>query len=238
MSYEPILDTARCVQKLPKHIRTWVQPTVSERYDHPDLQWIRVNRKSGNASPPGRSILAFWCHDRDFEEFLRLVDRRTRRLVAEGVKTTLTPDISIYWRDPKVAAQVLFRAQLRFGRLMQNKGMTIIPNAPLLHPSYAAELYEQFLPVGLPLGVQIQTAMRPQLGVRDAKCIGLTAECFTTILEVSRSPEILVYGARSVFEAIASHLPSSAPLRFVQCISDIMNDVSRFGLNYDLLRSR
>src|SRR4051794_14994297 len=114
-----ILNTEHCLRRIPQKLRTWVQPSISQAYDAVDVSWIRINKRSGNRSPAERTLLAFWTHDREFEEFLRLFRRRVMRLVESSVRMAVTPDISICWDDSSSEARAYFTSQLEYGRRMQ-----------------------------------------------------------------------------------------------------------------------
>jgi hypothetical protein len=218
-----ILDPQLCLREIPLNLRTWVQPSISASYDSPNITWIRINRKSGNASPPTRTILSFWCQDVAFAEFLRLFPRRIKKLVESGVKVAVNPDISIFWDDDEKLARKIFEAQLKFGLLMQRAGMMILPNVPLLHPRYAERLYSDLLPRGVPLAIQTQTATRPLYGNRDYDNLRRTIDCLETAVGIANPPEVLLYGAKSIFEVLAAGFSKPRILRHVSNFSDILN---------------
>jgi hypothetical protein len=106
---------------------------------------------------------------------------------------------------------------------MQEEGITVLPNLPLLHTDYAECVYRELLPRGVPLAAQIQTAMRSQWDTRDKASLGATAACLQTAIEAAQAPELLLYGSKRVFDAIVADFPYPAKLRFVANISSHLN---------------
>jgi hypothetical protein len=218
-----LLMPDKCLTSIPTDLMTWAQPSISASQDVPGRWWIRVYRKSGRASPPERTILTFWSHDQDFAEFLRLFARRAPQALKEGISVAATPDISICWDDSRAMAHRLYAAQTYYGRKMQDFGLQILPNVPLLHPDYAEEMYRTYVPREVPLAAQIQTALRPYCDTRDKDGLKLSVECLETIIGTTNAPQMLLYGSKRIFEAMTARFSRPSLLRHVHNISDLLN---------------